>query len=509
MYSDLEKVSSSEEKTAESVVGVSHAVRNEDFILGDSLYARIQRWANKHSLETRGVERVPEEERTDTSLLPAGSFWIAANLVVAGISTGSVGVNMGLSFWDSLLTIIFFNGLAAAGVAWNATFGPKTGLRQMVISRYWFGFHGAKIFAILNMINCVGWSAINTTVAAQMLHSLSTTHALPPWAGVLIITLLAFVLTLFGYKVVHMYEKYSWIPAFIIMFIIIGRLAISGNFTTGTLGVGKAEAGSVLSFGSVVFGSTAGWAGIASDYVVYQPKTVKSWKLFTITFVCIALPVFFVQLVGLACIMATQTSALYADNYGANGMGGLLYAILVPESLGNFGRFCLVVLALSTVGGTCPNTYSFGLSMQTLFDIFRRVPRVIWTLLSTCLFVGIAIPTYYSFEEYMEDFLDIMSYWVALYLAIQLVEHYLFRKGSMANYDLDVYDQADQLPPSAATVFAVACGVAGCVTGMSQTWYTGKLAKLAGGDIGLELCFGFAIIGFTGARALERAYFRR
>jgi hypothetical protein len=41
------------------------AVRGETFETGNSLYARLQRFAGKYGVEQRGIERVPEDERTD------------------------------------------------------------------------------------------------------------------------------------------------------------------------------------------------------------------------------------------------------------------------------------------------------------------------------------------------------------------------------------------------------------------------------------------------------------
>lgn len=50
------------------------AVPGESFAIGDSLYARIQRLAGKYSIEQRGIERVPENERTDTNLVKVGTM---------------------------------------------------------------------------------------------------------------------------------------------------------------------------------------------------------------------------------------------------------------------------------------------------------------------------------------------------------------------------------------------------------------------------------------------------
>lgn len=50
------------------------AVPGESFTYGDSLYARIQRFAGKYAIEQRGIERVPENERTDTNLAKVGTM---------------------------------------------------------------------------------------------------------------------------------------------------------------------------------------------------------------------------------------------------------------------------------------------------------------------------------------------------------------------------------------------------------------------------------------------------
>lgn len=50
------------------------AVPGETFVQGDSLYAKLQRVAAKLHVEQRGIERVPEDERFDNSLLNVGTM---------------------------------------------------------------------------------------------------------------------------------------------------------------------------------------------------------------------------------------------------------------------------------------------------------------------------------------------------------------------------------------------------------------------------------------------------
>ena len=53
----------------------SGAVHGESFIVGDTLYAKLQRFAGRYGVEQRGIERVPEDERTDKHT------WIVGTMV--------------------------------------------------------------------------------------------------------------------------------------------------------------------------------------------------------------------------------------------------------------------------------------------------------------------------------------------------------------------------------------------------------------------------------------------
>jgi hypothetical protein len=50
------------------------AVPATSFEFGDSLYAKLQRLGGKMNVEQRGIERVPEDERTDNSYWNIGSM---------------------------------------------------------------------------------------------------------------------------------------------------------------------------------------------------------------------------------------------------------------------------------------------------------------------------------------------------------------------------------------------------------------------------------------------------
>jgi hypothetical protein len=60
-------------------VGSAHdgAVPGETFEYGTSTYAKLQRLAGKLHVEQRGIERVPDDERDDHSLLNVGTMVIS------------------------------------------------------------------------------------------------------------------------------------------------------------------------------------------------------------------------------------------------------------------------------------------------------------------------------------------------------------------------------------------------------------------------------------------------
>ncbi|CAI7566034.1 unnamed protein product [Penicillium glandicola] len=484
------------------------AVPGESFEYGDSLYAKIQRVAGKFNIEQRGVERVPDSERTDKSYLNVGSMWLAANMVVSSFAIGVLGKSaFSLGFVDSILVCLFFNLLGVMTVCFFSCFGPAFGLRQMVLSRFWFGWWPVKFIAVLNIIACIGWSAANAIVGAQLLNAVNS--SVPGYAGILIIVFCTLLVTFSGYKFVHYYEYWSWIPTTIVFLIVFGMFAHSGDFVNIPMGVGISEMGSCLSFGSTVYGFATGWTSYAADYTVYQPKTQSRRLVFFATWLGLVIPLLFTQFLGIAVMSATAmgdgVNNKYALGYAASSNGGLLAAVLDP--LGGFGKFCLVILALSIIANNCPNIYSVGLTLQVLGRGTQRVPRFIWTFLASCVSLAIAIPGYSHFETVLENFMSLIAYWLAIYSAIALVDHFAFRRG-FGGYHPEDYEHADKLPAGIAASVAFVFGVVGVVVGMSQTWWIGPIAHHAGdpsygGDVGFELGFAFSALVYWILRPIE------
>lgn len=99
---------------------------------GSSFSAKLMLVAGKLGVEQRGIERVPEDERTDTgfkALLNVSTMWFSANLVVAAFALGLLAQSVfGLGVADAMLVILFFNLIGITPVCFFSTFGPRFGL---------------------------------------------------------------------------------------------------------------------------------------------------------------------------------------------------------------------------------------------------------------------------------------------------------------------------------------------------------------------------------------------
>src|SRR5579885_1492635 len=104
------------------------------------------------TFEVSGIERVAEDNRQHTQLWDTMWLWWSANAVVATVNVGLLNIFFGLGFWGSLLVILIANALGVLPVAFLSTLGPKTGLAQMPLSRFAFGYQGARLPAIFNAL---------------------------------------------------------------------------------------------------------------------------------------------------------------------------------------------------------------------------------------------------------------------------------------------------------------------------------------------------------------------
>lgn len=448
----------------------------------------------ERGLETHGIERVSPRTRTHVRIFDNFTMWLSANLVISTVGLGAIAIPfLKLGFWDSFAIILIFNALGVLPVAFFSTLGPKLGLRQMTISRFSFGWVGSMVVALFNVAACIGWSTVNVIIGGQLVAALSG-GIVPAWAGILLIALLTTLVSIYGYRYVHSYERFAWIPM-AILFAILFFGAAPQFHIVATPVFGLAEVASLLTFGGAVYGFATGWSSYAADYNVNQPEETPAPRVFWLTFLGVFVPCVLLETLG----VALTTVGAWADKFAGGDVGDLLSSAVAP--LHGFGTFILVLLALSVIANNVPNDYSLGLSMQVLGRTFQHVNRAIWTLAGAIVYVLIAIPQARNFAGTLESFLLIIAYWLGPWSIVLVLEHFVFRRG---NYNVDDWNTPGKLPVGWAALASLVIGLIGVYLGASQSLFAGPIAKSLGGmDIGFELGVVFAGVSYFILRRIE------
>jgi purine-cytosine permease-like protein len=245
------------------------------------------------------------------------------------------------------------------------------------------------------MVSTTGWNAINSISGASVLAALSDGKC-PQWAGVIIICTTVWIICVLGISWIHRLDAFIWIAPFVVWCVAAGTGAphLHGEgikSPTGPNGAAKA-----LSFMAIIFSFAVSWVNCAADYNVRMPRRTPASKIFLWTYVGIFVPTTLVQILGAvslalahpfsfcskltiilvqALYTGTEGNAAWKHAYAAYGVGGPLKMALEPA--GGFGKFLMVLAALSSIPNNIPNNYSFAMHAQNFGPWAIRIPRII------------------------------------------------------------------------------------------------------------------------------------
>jgi nucleobase:cation symporter-1, NCS1 family len=370
------------------------------------------------SVEPGGAEFIPLNERHGRPLQLFWT-WTSPNMEFATIFVGVLAVAaFGLSFWMAALAVILGSGIGAVVQGVLSMRGPRYGVPQMVLSRLGFGYWGNALPAGLNAVVAgIGWFAVNSVSGAFALNVL--TH-MPKVLCLLIIVVVQVTVAFFGYNLIHLFERYAF-PVLTIIFLIACGVILS-----------KAHPGAVhhtypggflLAFGAS-FGYAAGWNPYASDYTRYlhpsSSKAAIAWWAGLGLFLSCAL----LEITGAAAgTVVSAGSALGSNPTGA--FTGLLASPLADLTL--------LCIALGAVSANVLNIYSGALSFVAAgIKLPLSLRRAIVALGFGVIGFFLAWSGLHNAGTKYEDFLLIIAYWIAPWLAVTFCDMLLRRNPDEA-----------------------------------------------------------------------------
>jgi nucleobase:cation symporter-1, NCS1 family len=364
------------------------------------------------AVEPGGAEFIPLNERHGR---PIQLFWTwtSPNMEFATIFVGVLAVAVfGLGFWTAALALVLGSLIGGITQGILSMRGPEYGVPQMVLSRLGFGYWGNVLPAGLNSVTAgIGWFAVNSVSGAFALNVL--TH-MPKVLCLLIIVVAQVVVAFFGYNLVHLFERYAF-PILAVIFLIASGVILS-----------KAHPGAahhtipgafLLTFGAS-FGYAVGWNPYAADYTRYfKPsanKTAIAWWSGLGLFLSCAL----LEIVGAAA--ATLTGANAAGSNPTGAFTGLLAKPLADLTL--------LAIAIGAVAANVLNIYSGALSFTAIgIKLPLALRRAIVALGFGAIGFFLAWSALPNAGTRYENFLLIIAYWIAPWLAVYFCDQLLRR----------------------------------------------------------------------------------
>src|SRR3984957_2440532 len=157
-----------------------------------------------NGVEVRSIDYVPLNERHG-KLWHLGPLWFMSNAQIATLAVGLISITTGGNLIWSLISIVAGTLLGTLFMAFHSAQGPQLGLPQMIQSRPQFGYIGALLVWLFAYLQYAGFNVFNTILGGE---AMSTTAHGPVKLWVVILTVVALVIALIGYDLIHKAEQF-------------------------------------------------------------------------------------------------------------------------------------------------------------------------------------------------------------------------------------------------------------------------------------------------------------
>lgn len=135
----------------------------------------------------------------------------------------------------------------------------------------------------------IGWAAVACITGGLALTAVADGH-ISLIVGIVILAVVATLISFVGLRAILVYERYAWFLFFIIFIIFFAETGKYADNSPTPTAHGLDLSGAVLSLIAIVYGSSASWQTMASDYYVHYPVDVNRWKVFLMTTFGISIP---------------------------------------------------------------------------------------------------------------------------------------------------------------------------------------------------------------------------
>ncbi|HJD47996.1 MAG TPA: putative hydroxymethylpyrimidine transporter CytX [Candidatus Mediterraneibacter norfolkensis] len=337
-----------------------------------------------------------EEKRT--SLFENGLIWFGAGVSIAEILTGTYLAPLG--FGKGLAAILFGHVIGCLMMFFAGVIGARNRKSAMETVKLSFGQRGGVLFAILNVLQLVGWTGIMIYDGALAADSSFGAGA---WVWCIVIGALIILWIAVGVTNLGRINTIAMAALFILTIVLCWVIFFSGE------GAGTVS-GETMSFGAAVELSVAmplSWLPVISDYTREAEKPVKATAVSVIVYGLVSC---WMYIIGMGAAVYTGESDIAV--------------IMVKAGLGIAG---LIIIIFSTVTTTFLDAYSAGVSSESVFPKLKgRHVGIVVTV------IGTAAAILFPMDD-ITDFLYLIGSVFAPMIAVQITDTFILKKDSGGN----------------------------------------------------------------------------
>ena len=328
-----------------------------------------------------------------TSLFENGLIWFGAGVSIAEILTGTYLASLGMK--KGLAAILLGHLIGCVLLFLAGVIGGKVRKSAMETVKISFGQKGSLLFAMLNVIQLVGWTAImiyDGALAANQAVGVGNWVWCLVIGGLIILWLVIGITNLGKLNTVAM-------AALFILTLILCKVIFFGDYHAVSV------AADGLTFGAAVELAVAmplSWLPLISDYTREAKEPVKATAVSAVVYGVISC---WMYLIGMGAAIYTGESDIAQ--------------IMVKAGLGIVG---LLIIIFSTVTTTFLDAYSAGISSETLSHKLNGKYITIGVTI-----VGALAAIVYPMDN-ITDFLYLIGSVFAPMIAIQIADFFLLEE---------------------------------------------------------------------------------
>lgn len=335
------------------------------------------------------------EKKSGTSLFENGLIWFGAGVSIAEILTGTYFAELG--FKKAVLAILIGHIIGCAMFFLAGVISGKQRLSAMEAAKNSFGKSGGQFFAVMNVIQLVGWTAImiyDGALAANGIFEIGS------WVWCLVIGALIILWIMIGIADLGRLNTVAMAALFVLTLILCKVIFIDGSILPAPVSEG-------MTFGAAIELAVAmplSWLPLIGDYTREAEKPVKAAAVSTAVYGVVSC---WMYIIGMGAALFTGESDIAL--------------IMLKAGLGALG---LIIVIFSTVTTTFLDAYSAGISQESITPKFKGKYAAV-----AVAAIGTIAAMIFPMDD-ITDFLYLIGSVFAPMIAIQIADYFVIHRDS-------------------------------------------------------------------------------